>query len=137
MGIYWNRWLRQFIRNCYKYNPILDEIIIRSGNGRDIPNEDSKEQQKEPAQEIIESYEPGFSLEQVALNGEVREKVRTAISAVRYRKKMSEEWGMSEYFTGSRAIILNFYGKAGTGKSMTAEAVAKALGKKAYFLVWF
>ncbi len=39
---------------------------------------------------------------------------------------------MSEYFTGSRAVILNFYGKAGTGKSMTAEAVARALGKKVY-----
>ena len=39
---------------------------------------------------------------------------------------------MSQYFDGSRAIILNFYGKPGTGKSMTAEAVAKELGKKVY-----
>lgn len=119
--------------NCSKYNPVPDEIIIRNTGSRESDKE-SQAQHKEPAQEIIESYEPRFSLEQVALNKEVREKVRTAISAVRHRKKMSEEWGMSEYFTGSRAIILNFYGKAGTGKSMTAEAVAKALGKKVYHI---
>lgn len=119
--------------NSSKYNPIPDEIIIRNAGSRDISDND-KQGQQEPAREIIESYEPRFSLGQVALNEEVREKVRTAISAVRYRKKMSEEWRMSEYFSGSRAIILNFYGKAGTGKSMTAEAVAQALGKKVYHI---
>lgn len=117
--------------NCSRYNPISEEIIIGS---REISDKENQEKPKEPARDIIESYEPRFSLEQVALNEEVRAKVRTAISAVRHRKKMSEEWGMSEYFTGSRAIILNFYGKAGTGKSMTAEAVAQALGKKVYHI---
>lgn len=120
--------------NCSRYNPIPEEIIIGSGGSREISDKENQEKPKEPAQDIIESYEPRFSLEQVALNEEVRAKVRTAISAVRHRKKMSEEWGMSEYFTGSRAIILNFYGKAGTGKSMTAEAVAQALGKKVYHI---
>ncbi len=117
--------------NCSRYNSIPEEIIIGS---REISDKENQEKPKEPARDIIESYEPRFSLEQVALNEEVRAKVRTAISAVRHRKKMSEEWGMSEYFTGSRAIILNFYGKAGTGKSMTAEAVAQALGKKVYHI---
>lgn len=120
--------------NCSRYNPIPEEIIISSGINREISDKENQGKPKESAQDIIESYEPRFSLEQVALNEEVRAKVRTAISAVRHRKKMSEEWGMSEYFTGSRAIILNFYGKAGTGKSMTAEAVAKALGKKVYHI---
>lgn len=120
--------------NCSRYNPVPDEIIIGSGGSMEVSDQGSQEKPKEAAQEIIESYEPRFSLEQVALNEEVRAKVRTAISAVRHRKKMSEEWGMSEYFTGSRAVILNFYGKAGTGKSMTAEAVAQALGKKVYHI---
>ena len=66
--------------NCSRYNPVPDEIIIRKSGSRAISDND-KQGQQEPAQEIIESYEPRFSLGQVALNEEVREKVRTAISS--------------------------------------------------------
>ena len=118
--------------NYSKYNPLPDEIIIKNASER--KHEEEKPTENEPSQKMIESYEPRFSIEQVALNEKVKEQIRTAIAAVRYKGKMTEEWGMSEYFAGNRAIILNFYGKAGTGKSMTAEAVAKALNKKVYHI---
>lgn len=114
--------------NTTKYFPLPHEIIIRNTN----QEKNSQEQEKESKTQIVESWEPRFELEQVALNEKVKQQIRTAISAVKYQKKLTEEWGLSEHFSGSRAIILNFYGKAGTGKSMTAEAVAKALGKRVY-----
>lgn len=114
--------------NSSSYNPIPDNIIIGAAND----SKTQKQSQQEPEQQIIESWEPRYTLAQVALNEKVRQQIMTAISAVKYQKKLTEEWGLSEHFSGSRAIILNFYGKAGTGKSMTAEAVAKALGKRVY-----
>lgn len=99
--------------NYSKYNPVPNEIIIR--NTMSEKKEDKPADNKE-SQDMIESYEPRFALEQVALNEKVKEQIQTAIAAVRYKTKMTEEWGMSEYFSGNRAVILNFYGKAGTGK---------------------
>ncbi|MBQ8626314.1 MAG: ATP-binding protein, partial [Agathobacter sp.] len=124
-------------KNHSKYNPLPQEIILRNTSYKKAEVKEQEAGQKEEnasVQKMIESYEPRFELEQVALNQTVRQQIKTAISAVKYKKKMSEEWGMSEYFAGNRAIILNFYGKPGTGKSMTAEAVAKALGKNVYHI---
>ena len=124
-------------KNHSKYNPLPQEIILRNTSYKKAEVKEQEAGQKEEnasVQKMIESYEPRFELEQVAFNQTVRQQIKTAISAVKYKKKMSEEWGMSEYFAGNRAIILNFYGKPGTGKSMTAEAVAKALGKNVYHI---
>jgi len=129
----------QAVRNSgTKYNPLPDEIILRNQSYKDKqPKSETtlskKRKETDDAEpEIIESYEPRFALSDVALNEKVREQIKTAIAAVKHKKKMSEEWGMSEYFAGNRAVILNFYGKSGTGKSMSAEAIARELGKKVY-----
>lgn len=115
--------------NCSKYIDIPDKIVI--GKSKKQQTEDEKTESVD-GEKILDSYESRFELEQIALNPDVKEKIRVAISAVKNQQKLVEEWGMSEYFGGKRAIILNFYGKAGTGKSMTAEAIAKALNKRVY-----
>ena len=56
--------------NYSKYNPVPNEIIIR--NTMSEKKEDKPADNKE-SQDMIESYEPRFALEQVALNEKVKE----------------------------------------------------------------
>ena len=48
----------------------------------------------------------------------------------KYQEKLFQDWGLKDTIKSNRAIILNFYGSPGTGKSMTGEAIAKYLNKK-------
>ncbi len=124
--------------NRTKYNPIPTEIIIKTkekGSDTGESNMDGGTIEEANVQnDIIESYEPRFTLDQVILNASVKERINIAISATKHRAFLSENWGLAEHFGSERAIILNFYGKPGTGKSMAAEAVASALGKKVYHI---
>ncbi len=123
--------------NKTRYNPVPSEIIIKT-NGNDMNGkgyaEEKKDNDESGYSDIIESFDPRFTLEQVVLNSSVKEKISIAISATKNRAFLSDKWGLAEHFGSNRAIILNFYGKPGTGKSMAAEAVASALGKKVYHI---
>ena len=74
------------VKNNYsKYNPLPDEIIIKNAVGKKQEEEQSTENKL--SEKMIESYEPRYSLEQVALSEKVKEQIRTAIAAVRYKRK--------------------------------------------------
>ena len=109
-------------KNVTKYNPVPVSITISHNN--------KIGGSKEKNDNIIHCIEPRYAMEDVALPKDTREHLEVTLSAVCNRKRLNEEWGLADNNGNIRPIVLNFYGHAGTGKTMSAEAIAKRLQKK-------
>lgn len=78
--------------------------------------------------EQFQAEEPKFTFDQLVLENGVRERLLEAVSLLENREKLFDEWNLKAIMSPS--VLLNLYGASGTGKSMTAEALADRLGKK-------
>lgn len=122
-------------KNETNYINIPDEVIINFDKGKSSEKVDTNENDNKKEVEnrnIIEIIDPKYTLDSVYLNPESKKQIMNTIEIKKHRDKIFNEWGLGETIKSDRAIILNFYGPAGTGKSLTAEAIAGTLGKKLY-----
>jgi len=76
-------------------------------------------------------YEPLWNLDEVIMGHSVRESIEDAISFCVNESKIISEWHLDRFLKGSGGCLgINMHGNPGTGKSIAAEAIAKAIGKK-------
>lgn len=71
---------------------------------------------------------PRFTLEKDVILPNISQiHIEEALLKINYHKKIYVDWGFESVDPVGRGIILNFYGKPGTGKTLTAEALAGTL----------
>ncbi len=87
-----------------------------------IPGDD------EPKLPLIERRKPRLTLEGVVLEPEARLQITRALRERDCLKFLSVEWGFDSVATASTGTALLFHGAPGTGKTLTAEAIAGELG---------
>lgn len=75
--------------------------------------------------------EPEWSLDDIILSKELRNTLEDVVSFCLNKPRIVEEWGLHRFLKGAGGCTaINFWGLPGTGKSIAAEAIAKAMGKR-------
>lgn len=64
------------------------------------------------------------TLDSVVMSDEKRLEIRAAISQIEHQDLIFDKWGFNEVFEKGTAITLLFYGVPGTGKTLSAQAIA-------------
>lgn len=89
--------------------------------------EEGEEGPKRP--DLYRLVEPRFSMEDVVLGPRTVEALEDALSELRHKNLLFDTWGLSRVVRKHTGLSLLFAGPPGTGKTMTAEAIAQAMGK--------
>jgi SpoVK/Ycf46/Vps4 family AAA+-type ATPase len=80
--------------------------------------------------ELVELLTPRRSFTDVILPENTRQSLYEALMQIEKHSLIFQEWGLGERHNTGTGLAFNFAGPPGTGKTICAEAVARALGKK-------
>jgi hypothetical protein len=78
--------------------------------------------------------EPVFTLDDVVLPPEQRAEMHEIVAHVRHASQVMHRWGFERRVAYGRGVTALFSGPSGTGKTMAAQAIARALGTDAWVI---
>src|SRR5690606_33685425 len=78
----------------------------------------------------VDTVLPRRTFEDVLLPPETRRALDQALSQVTSHELIFSQWGLGERHPTGVALAFNFAGPSGTGKTICAEAIAHALGRR-------
>jgi len=94
-------------------------------------NDIDKEKQKNNPIDFIESTLPNWNFESIVLDKKIKQQIDEVLLLIEHNDKIYNEWGLSEIDKKQgKSFSINFYGSPGTGKSISAEAIAHKLNRK-------
>lgn len=88
---------------------------------------DSDESSKDKKTQVLVE-QPQWTLNEVALSKTTLDRIDEMIAYIQNKEKLLYEWQFNRFLKTGSGLSVNFFGIPGTGKSITAEAIAHRLG---------
>ena len=124
--------------NVSKYCPLPEMVEIHfksnapAAETASSPDESTNNTSPKTENENIVIREPRWGFDDIYIPPEILDEINRTLTIAKHRDKLFSEWKLGNGQATGRAIVFNFYGPSGTGKSITGEAIAAYLGKKIY-----
>ena len=90
---------------------------------------DSSNDKKEKNSLVYQLDTPRLCLDEVILSKSTRLQLEEGMAKLRFHKIIYEDWNFQKIDKQGKAVILNFFGEPGTGKTLTAEGFAGSINK--------
>ena len=104
-------------RNYYAEDPQLERLTTAL-----------KELASEGVSHRVDRIEPIFTLDQVVLPQDRKAQLNEIVDNVRHAPRVLDEWKFGDQLPYGRGVTALFSGPSGTGKTMSAMAIARTLG---------
>jgi len=92
--------------------------------------EEAKRNSPDELESLYYIIEPKLNFNDLVVSNELRKSLNAALSREKQKNKIFKSWGFNKVIEYGRGTTLNFRGPPGTGKTMAANCLANALGKK-------
>lgn len=107
-----------------------------AAHGRGVESEDlyagARAQNGSGLEQLARRVEPRATFDDLVVPGYLEGQLRGIVARVRHRQTVLDEWAMTSASQRGRGVTSLFAGSSGTGKTMSAEVVANALGFSLY-----
>lgn len=102
----------------------------KSNSPIDNPVNSQENKPKIPPKISFELSEALYKMDDLVLPAKTKSELERAIGLRQYQKEVFDDWGFVDTHKFDNKMIINLYGEPGTGKTMSAHAIAHALGKR-------